>query len=139
MQKPTQQSSPFPHSYMRQRSARVKFQGSLLALVQLENGNHLRVPVHQLSANGGLLKVVDPLLESEKVHVALHLGSTTLRSEAEMLGPMWATRGYFQPFRFTGLAIGKQAELKQNLETLLKMGRGRRAIGLQWTLAGSPQ
>lgn len=134
---PTNQFSVLPHSYMRQRSARVKFQGSLLALLQLENGSHLRVPVHQLSANGGLLKMADPLIESEKVQVALHVGSTTLRSEAEMLGPMWATHGYFQPFRFTGLASKKQTELKQNLESLLKMGRGRRAIGLQWTLAGA--
>ena len=136
---PTNQFSVLPHSYMRQRSARVKFQGSLLALLQLENGSHLRVPVHQLSANGGLLKMADPLIESEKVQVALHVGSTTLRSEAEMLGPMWATHGYFQPFRFTGLASKKQTELKQNLESLLKMGRGRRAIGLQWTLAGATQ
>ncbi len=135
----TKQFSALPHSYMRQRSARVKFQGSLLALVQLENGSHLRVPVHQLSANGGLLKMADPLTQSQKVQVALHVGSTTLRSEAEMLGPMWATHGYLQPFRFTGLATQKQAELKQNLESLLKMGRGRRAIGLQWTLAGCAQ
>jgi hypothetical protein len=135
----TKSLSALPRSYMRQRSARVKFQGSLLALVQLENGSHLRVPVHQLSANGGLLKVANPLMESEKVEVALHLGSTTLRSEAEMLGPMWATHGYFQPFRFTGMPTTKQVELKQNLESLLKMGRGRRAIGLQWTLAGTAQ
>ena len=132
-------TSALPQSYLRQRSARVKFQGSLLALLQLENGSHLRVPVHQLSANGGLLKLTNPLTQSEKVQVALHLGSTTLRSEAEMLGTMWATHGYFQPFRFTGLATKKQAELKQNLECLLKTGRGRRALGLQWTLAGSAQ
>ena len=135
----TKQFSALPHTYMRQRSARVKFQGSLLALVQLENGSHLRVPVHQLSANGGLLKMTDALTESEKVQVALHVGSTTLRSEAEMLGPMWATHGCFQPFRFTGLPTQKQAELKHNLESLLNMGRGRRAIGLQWTLAGCAQ
>ena len=130
-------ASALPHSYLRQRSARVKFQGSLLALLELENGSHVRVPVHQLSANGGLLKLAEPLTESEKVQVALHVGSTTLRSEAEMLGPMWATRGYFQPFRFTGLAGKKQVELKQNLESLLKRGRGRRVIGLQWTLANA--
>src|SRR5690348_1441886 len=135
MQMEMMRASALPHSYLRQRSARVKFQGSLLALVELENGSHLRVPVHQLSANGGLLKMAEPLTESEKVQVALHVGSTTLRSEAEMLGPMWATHGYFQPFRFTGLAGKKQVELKQNLESFLKMGRGRRAIGLQWTLA----
>jgi len=129
--------SALPHSFMRQRSARVKFQGSMLALVQLENGSHLRVPVHQLSANGGLLRIADPLSEKEKVQVALHVGSTTLRSEAEILSAMWATRGYLQPFRFTGLPTHKQAELRQTLESLLKKGRGRRAIGLQWTLANS--
>ena len=133
----TMRASALPHSYLRQRSARVKFQGSLLALLELENGSHLRVPVHQLSANGGLLKLAEPLTASEKVQVALHVGSTTLRSEAEMLGPMWATHGYFQPFRFTGLAGKKKVELKQNLESLLKTGRGRRVIGLQWTLANA--
>jgi hypothetical protein len=109
----------------------------MLALVQLENGSHLRVPVHQLSANGGLLRIADPLSEREKVQVALHVGSTTLRSEAEILSAIWATRGYLQPFRFTGLPTSKQAELRQTLESLLKKGRGRRAIGLQWTLASS--
>lgn len=129
--------SALPHSYMRQRSARVKFQGSLLALVQLANGSHLRVPVHQLSANGGLLNMADPLGESARVEVALHVGSTTLRSQAEMLGPMWATRGCLQPFRFTGLAAKQQAQLKNDLESLLKRGRGRRALGLQWNLTSA--
>lgn len=128
-------SCALPRSYMRQRSARVKFQGCLLALVQLENGSHLRVPVHQLSANGGLLSVSDPLSDREPVEVALHIGSTTLRTKAEMLDPMWATNGYLQPFRFSGLPSKQQAQLKQDLESLLKKGRGRRAIGLQWNLA----
>ncbi len=134
---PTNDFSALPQSFMRKRSARVKFQGSLLALLQLDDGTHLRVAIHQLSANGGLLQVADPLTEKEKVQVALHVGSTTLRSEAEMLGAMWATRGYLQPFRFTGLAPTKQSELKQNLEFLLKSGRGRRAIGVHWSLAGA--
>jgi hypothetical protein len=127
--------SALPHSYMRQRSARVRFQGSLLALLQLDNGSHLRVPVHQLSANGGLLHMTDPLIESVRVEVALHVGSTTLRSQVEMLYPMWATRGCLQPFRFTGLPTNQQAQLKQDLESLLKKARGRRAIGLQWDIA----
>ena len=125
-----------PHSYLRQRTARVKFQGSLLALIQLDNGSALRVPVHQLSANGGLLHMPDPIAERLKVHVALHVGSTTLRSQAEMLKAMWATRGCLQPFRFTDLGVNKRTELKENLEILLKKGRGRRALKLQWSLAG---
>jgi hypothetical protein len=131
--------SALPRSYMRQRSARVKFLGSLLALVQLDNGSHLRVPVHQLSANGGLLNMADPLGESVHVEVALHVGSTTVRSQAEMLYPMWATRGCLQPFRFTGLPTKQQARLQQDLESLLKKGRGRRAVGLQWNLAAPSQ
>ncbi len=124
--------SALPRSYMRQRSARVKFQGALLAIVQLHNGSHLRAPVHQLSANGGLLHVLDPL--AEQVEVALHVGSITVRSRAEMLDPMWATRGYLQPFRFTEMPSKQQAQLKQDLESLLRKGRGRRNVGLQWNL-----
>ncbi len=134
-----ERNDSLPRSYMRQRSARVKFRGSLLALVQLENGSHMQVPVHQLSANGGLLNLTEPLPGRGRIEVALHVGTTTLRTQAEMLDPMWATRGYMQPFRFTGLPVKQQAQLKQDLETLLKKGRGRRAIGLQWNLAPAPQ
>ena len=130
--------SALPHSYMRQRSARVKFQGCVLAILQ-HDGGHLRVPVHQLSANGGLVNIPDPLNESVRVEVALRVGSTTFRGEAEMLIPMWATRGYLQPFRFTGLGVEQQTELKRHLELLLKKGRGRRALGLHWNLAAAPQ
>jgi hypothetical protein len=129
--------SVVPRSYMRQRSARVKFLGSLLAIVKLEDGSHLRVPVHQLSANGGLLQFGEPLSERLSVEVALHVGSATLQTQAEMLSPIWATRGYLQPFRFTRLAAQSQGLLKENLDALLKKSRGRRAVGLQWNLTSA--
>lgn len=129
---------PSRQSYMRQRAARVKFGGSVLAIVKLEDGTHLRVPVHQLSANGCLLNLAEPLKENLSVDVALRVGSATLRSGAEALGPMWATRGYLQPFRFTNLASDQQGLLKQQLQSLLSKNRGRRAVGLQWNLSTSP-
>ncbi len=134
-----QLSPPSPHSFLRQRSARVKFQGSLLAIVRLQNGSHVRVPVHQLSANGGLLNLADPLADRTRVEVAVHVGSSTIRSQAEMLDAMWATRGCLQPFRFTDISGQQQEQLKQNLEGLLKKGRGRRTVGLQWNLGRAAQ
>ena len=55
--------STLPHPYLRRRSAGVEFQGPFLALVQLHNKSHLRVSVDQLSANGGLLSITNPLTE----------------------------------------------------------------------------
>jgi hypothetical protein len=102
------------------RSHRVKLLGSVLAIIQLNDESVVRARMHQLSARGGVLQLSDALLETSHVRLMFRLGSTTLRTEAEMLPPMWSTRGFLQPFRFLALREPEQRRLQQELERLIR-------------------
>ena len=105
-----------------QRSTRVKLGGSILALVLLENGRQIRSRLSQLSVNGGLLSLENPLDESIRVTVLFHVGVTSVRCRAQMLFPMWATQGCLQPFRFIELNEEYRAALNRELESLVRGG-----------------
>ena len=97
------------------RPFRVKLRGSVLTLIRLPNRRELRGKLHQLSITGGLLHVEKPLDEKLKVELIFQLGQTTVREQAEMLFPMWATQGWLQPFHFIELPEAN----KNSLETTL--------------------
>jgi hypothetical protein len=99
------------------RSNRVKLLGSVLAIVRF-NQRHVRARLQQLSTSGGVMQLQDVLDEAANVHLIFHVGSTTVRTQAEMLRPMWATRGYLQPFRFVGLSDEERRRLGSDLEIL---------------------
>ncbi len=109
-------------AHKRQRGSRVKLGGSILALVLLENGRQIRGRMSQLSVNGGLLSVDNPLDESIRVTVLFHLGTTSIRCRAQMMFPMWATQGCLQPFRFLDLPEADRASLNRELEGLVRTG-----------------
>ena len=46
------------------RAERVKFLGTVLALIQLKNGEQVRAKLHERSANGGVLHITEPLDEA---------------------------------------------------------------------------
>src|SRR5260370_42054086 len=98
-----------------QRSSRVKLGGSVVALVLLENGRQVRARMNQLAVNGGLLSLERPLDEGIKVTALFHLGPTSIRARAEMLFPMWATKGCFQPIRFMDLPDDDRDRLAKEL------------------------
>jgi hypothetical protein len=98
-----------------QRAFRVKLRGSILALIRLPNRREVRSKVHQISITGGLLNLDQPLDEKLRVELIFHLGETTIREQAEMLFPMWATQGWLQPFRFIDLRESNREILLSNL------------------------
>jgi hypothetical protein len=104
------------------RGSRVKLGGSVLALVLLENGRQIRGRMSQLSVNGGLLSLDNPLDEAIRVTVLFHLGITSVRCRAQMLFPMWATQGCLQPFRFIDLPDHSRVSLNRELEALVRSG-----------------
>ena len=112
--------SQAPQLQRQKRGARVRLGGSILALLQLQNRRQVRTRLNQLSANGGLLQLEKPLDEGIVVEVLFHVGSTTVRTQAEMLFPMWATKGCLQPFRFKDLDDATRGALEQDLIALLK-------------------
>lgn len=105
-----------------QRGARVKLGGSILAVLVLENGRQIRCRMSQLSINGGLLSLENPLDEGIRVTVVFHLGMTSIRNRAQMLFPMWATKGCLQPFRFLELADDSRMALNRELAKLVSAG-----------------
>jgi hypothetical protein len=107
------------------RATRVKLLGTVLALVQLKNGDRVRAKVQQLSTNGGVLQILEPLDESVQVELLFHVGSTTVRNRAQMLGPIWATKGCLQPFRFTDLSDGDRRRLQTDLTGFLEAATNR--------------
>jgi PilZ domain len=106
----------------RQRGSRVKLAGSVLALVLLENGRQVRARVNQLSVNGALLSLETPLNEGIKVTVLFHIGCTSIRNRAEVLFPLWATKGCLQPVKFLDLPEADRTRLSRELETLVRAG-----------------
>jgi hypothetical protein len=105
------------------RPFRVKLRGSVLLLVQLPNGRHLRAALHQLSITGGVIHLEKPLDENIPVEIIFHIEKATIRGTAQMLFPMWATQGWMQPFRFTELPSAS----RECLETTLKRFAGEMA------------
>lgn len=101
------------------RAPRVKFSGTILALVRLESGREIRARLHQLSFTGGLLHLETPLDEGIKAEVMFHVGGSTIRCKAVMLFPMWATQGCLQPFEFAELGEEDRTKLKADLEKFL--------------------
>lgn len=104
------------------RPPRVKLAGSVLVMLRLENGRHIRGKLHQVSITGGLLHMEHPLDEGIKVEVMFHVGSHTVRSKGAMLFPMWATKGCLQPFRFIDFDEEGREQLAATLQTLLDLG-----------------
>jgi hypothetical protein len=107
------------HAEDARRAPRVKLAGTILALVQLENGRQIRARLHQLSFIGGLLHLDNPINEGIKVEVIFHIGDSTIRSRAAMLFPMWATQGCLQPFEFVDLKEEDRLKLELDLKKLL--------------------
>jgi hypothetical protein len=106
----------------KERGSRVRLGGSILALLVLENGRQIRGRMSQLSVNGGLISLEQPLDEGIRVTALFHLGITSVRCQARMLFPMWATQGCLQPCRFLELAEASRAGLNRELEELVRAG-----------------
>ena len=86
----------------------------------LPNRREVRGKLHQLSATGGLMHVEKPLDEKLKVELIFHLGQTTIREQAEMMFPMWATQGWLQPFRFIELPEARKNALVTSLLSMVQ-------------------
>jgi hypothetical protein len=105
-----------------QRSTRVKLGGAIPAQVLLESGREVHCRLSQLSVNGGLLSLENPLDEGIKVATLFKVGGMSFRCPSKMMFPMWATRGCLQPFRFVELSDENRAGLIRELESLVHGG-----------------
>jgi hypothetical protein len=111
------------------RATRVSLQGRISAILQLENGRQLSGKLHQLSVTGGLLELPMYLEERTTVGLAISLGGSMVRPDAEMLFPMWSTNGFLQPFRFTRLWAQERQILEGEIAELLGRSVTRSSVG----------
>src|SRR5260221_12544205 len=81
------------------RGPRVKLGGSILALVLLENGRQVRGRMNQLSVNGGVGSLAQPLDAGIRGTVVFHLWGTSIPCRGAMLFPSGGSTGSLQPFR----------------------------------------
>jgi hypothetical protein len=114
-------ASPSGKSHDQQdRPFRIKLRGSVLILIRLPNQRQVRAKLHQLSTTGGLMNVEKPLDEKLKVELIFQLGETTIREQAEIMFPMWATQGWLQPFRFIELPEDRKNALETSLFSFMQ-------------------
>ena len=121
-----------------QRGTRVRLGGSVLALSVLENGRQVRGRMSQLSVNGGLLSLENPLDEGIRITVLFHIGNTTIRCRGQMLFPMWATQGMSPAISLPGTARERSGQPEPGAR---KPGQCRRYSGrgrTRATVAKSP-
>ena len=114
-------SAPAKSAQPGRRPPRARLRGTILALVLLPNRRQHRGALHQLSLSGGLLHVDKPLDEGIPVELVFHLKENTIRETVVPLLPMWATRGWLQPFRFRDLSRDGRKALKESLRPYLAM------------------
>jgi hypothetical protein len=101
------------------RPPRVKLAGTVLSMLRLENGRHVRGKLHMLSTTGGLLHLQSALDEAIRVEVVFHVGTCTVRNPARMLFPMWATQGCLQPFEFLSLPEPECERLRGEIDAMI--------------------
>lgn len=101
------------------RPARAKLRGAILTLILLPNRRQRRGAFHQLSMSGGLLHIENPLDEKIAVELVFHLGENTIREKVVPMLPIWATRGWLQPFSFASLSDQGKFSLEQSLRPFL--------------------
>ena len=111
------------------RATRISLQGRIVVTIELENGRLLTGKLQQLSVTGGLVEVPRYVEERSKVGLALSIGATMLRPQAEMLFPMWGAHGYLQPFRLTRLWAEERQILETEINEVLKQSVARSSTG----------
>ena len=107
------------HRDAKTRPPRVKLLGTVLSMLRLENGRHIRGNLHMLSTTGGLLHLQSALDEAIRVEVLFHVGRCTVRNPARMLFPMWATQGCLQPFEFVDLPEQERTRLCGEIDAMI--------------------
>lgn len=109
------------------RAPRVSPQGSISAVIRLENGRQLRAKLKQLSISGGLLEVATHMEERTWVELTIYLSSGPARTIAEMMFPMRREGVYLQPFRFTSMGAEELHALDREINGLLQQSVGSKS------------
>ncbi len=107
----------FPQPHPTRRAPRVRVNGSIQAMVMLEDGRRTKAKLQTVSVTGGLLRLARALGHGDFVEVAFPTQTGAVRGMAEMLGSTPATDGAFQPFRFIALGDDEHRALRMLVDS----------------------
>ena len=107
----------FPQPQAQQRATRIQLQGSVPALIMLEDGQRAKAKLQTVSVTGGLLRLAKSLAEGDFVEVVFRMQTGSVQGMAEMLNPIPATNGILQPFRFIALGDDDHRTLRMAVDT----------------------
>ena len=107
----------FPQPHTSKRAPRVRINGSIQALVMLEDGGRAKAKLQSVSTTGGLLRLPKPLGQGDLVEVAFPAQTGSVRGMAEMLSAIPATDGALQPFRFIAMGDDEHRALRMMVDS----------------------
>jgi hypothetical protein len=109
----------FPQPHPERRAPRIHLGGSIAALVLNEDGQRAKGKLQTVSVTGGMLRLAKALEHGDFVEIAFQTQSGPVHGMAEMLGPMRATEGVLQPFRFVALGDDDHRNLRMTVDSVL--------------------
>jgi len=110
----------FPQPHPTRRAPRVQLGGSVLAAIQLDDGQRAKAKLQTISSTGGLLHVARAYEQGDFVEVVFQTKSGSVHGMAEMLSPTrQLVEGYLQPFRFIALGDDDHRKLRIALDSVL--------------------
>jgi|SRR5689334_10574617 len=107
----------FPQMNPQRRALRAQLDGSLTAIVMLQDGERANGRLQTISVTGGLLRLAKALDEGDFVEIAFQTQSGPVRGMAEMLIPVRRRPEILQAFRFLALGDGDHRALQMVLES----------------------
>jgi hypothetical protein len=102
------------------RAPRAILNGTVSAVIRLENGRQLSGRLQTLSITGGLLEFAAYLEERTWVELTIYLSSGVVRTKAEMMFPMRGAAEYRQPFRFVSIGAEQLLAIDREVTEVLK-------------------
>jgi hypothetical protein len=107
----------FPQPHPTRRAPRVRVNGSIQALVMLEDGQRTKAKLQSVSTTGGMLRLARALADGDFVEVAFPTQTGSVRGMAEMLKALPATEGALQPFRFIAMGDDEHRALRMMVDS----------------------
>ncbi|HEY1262068.1 MAG TPA: hypothetical protein VGF06_01015 [Terriglobales bacterium] len=107
----------FPQAHISKRAPRVRINGSIQALVMLEDGGRAKAKLQSVSTTGGLLRLTKALGQGDLVEVAFPTQIGSVRGMAEMLNVIPSTDGALQPFRFIAMGDDEHRALRMMVDS----------------------
>jgi hypothetical protein len=107
----------FPQPHPSRRAPRARVNGSIQAVVMLEDGRRAKAKLQTVSITGGLLRLAGALGKGDFVEVAFPTNIGSVRGMAEMLTSMPSTGGALQAFRFIAMGDDEHRALRTMVES----------------------